>query len=100
MSGGHGRVQKALLRRLRDHETSSKTYGEKKAGTPALGLPTQTLVESVYRVRRTSWFPTKAQEHTVRRALHGLARQGLIVGPLRLDGVMTWRWNVADPLDR
>jgi hypothetical protein len=38
----------------------------------------------------------EAQKKAVRRALRGLAREGLIVGPLR----ERWRWNVAKhPLD-
>jgi hypothetical protein len=69
MSKGHGKVQKALLRRLRDYEAS---------GRSAVGVSTQALVKCVYGAR--FWFTTKAQKKAVRRALHGLAQQGLIVG--------------------
>jgi hypothetical protein len=49
-----------------------------------------------------SWCLTEAQKRAVRRALRGLVRQWLIVGPLRMYGIeQTWRWNVSDhPLDR
>jgi hypothetical protein len=99
MSKGHGKVQRALLQLLRDYETSDEAARASAAGDPLLGLPTKALAARVY--MWPSYCLTEAQKRAARRALRGLARQGLIVGPLRMHGIQTWRWNVSShPLDR
>jgi hypothetical protein len=63
-----------------------------------LGLDAVTLTALVYGEPHPPWFKctSRAQEVAVRRALHGLERQGLVIGPLKLgDDPGTWRLDVA-----
>jgi hypothetical protein len=74
MSRGLGKVQRALLAILADFE--------RKAGPRELeiGLDTITLAHRVYGRPMPMWFKliTTAQEITTRRALAGLARDGMV----------------------
>jgi hypothetical protein len=111
MSRGHGWVQKKLLRVLRDCERSRVVYETEEPGRIAgIGLSTAMLTKMIYADGRSS--PTQAQTVAVRRALRGLVRDGLIIGPRRLGDFYPevvrdmpevgrerfWRFNVAQPV--
>ena len=85
MSRGYGRVQRAVLEALRDHDDEPPNYA-------VMGLGTADIARQVYHQGRQSFAPTPPSEMSaVSRALASLARDGLVTGH-RSGG----RWLIAN----
>jgi hypothetical protein len=93
MSRGLGKVQRQLLVILREHQQQADPHAA------ADGLDTIELTSRVYYGSpNCGWLTGPTQQVAVRRALAGLARQGLVfrLGP-SLWGGPRCRWRVPPP---
>jgi hypothetical protein len=93
MSRGHGKIQKALLAILREHERTAMSLRDL-----AIGLDTITLASCVYFDNPHCSILLGAKEQVaVRRALAGLVRRGLVIRLGALDGGRCrWRGFLGD----
>jgi hypothetical protein len=95
MSRGLGRVQRALLAALQDHDQNATPQ------QAAEGMTTFALTCRVYPYGRhwpAPWLLPQAEASAVRRTLAGLAREGLVIrlGSMR-DAQCRWRRGLRRP---
>jgi hypothetical protein len=90
MSRGPGSVQRQVLAILREHARNAPTLA-----ASARGLSTRTLAALVYYPRPDWPWIAPAERIAVSRALHALARRGLVLRFGRMDRSRQCYWHVG-----
>jgi hypothetical protein len=98
MSKGHGRVERAILAAISTPDAVATYTAPQQAPwrwqrIGPVGVPLELIYETIYDTTQ----PTRAQRHSVHRAIRNLRDQGKAGMYLRFDRSRSDRWVVGRP---